>query len=118
MNLNWLFVYSAGILEIFWVSGLKHASTIFEFIVTAALIVASFSLITVAIGSLPIGTVYAVFTGIGTAGTVLAEMIVFGEAFNFIKIFLVATLLSGVVALKFLSGSKDSSKVNSKGEVV
>lgn len=117
MNQNWLFVFLAGIIEVFWVSGLKHASNNFEIIITVALIAVSFFLLTAASRSLPVGTLYAVFAGIGTAGTVLAEMIVFGEPFNFIKVFLVATLLSGVVALKLLSGTKDSSKVNSKGEV-
>ena len=61
------------------------------------------------------GTLYAVFTGIGTAGTVLAEMLVFGEPFNILKLLFIATLLCGVVGLKVLSSTKESSEIEVKG---
>jgi len=115
LNRNWLFVLIAGVLEIFWVSGLKHADNSLEWIVTITAIATSFCLLTYASKSLPVGTLYAVFTGIGTAGTVLAEMVVFGEPFNMYKIIFIATLLSGVVGLKILSSSKETTEMEVKG---
>ena len=116
MNRNWLFVLIAGVLEIFWVSGLKHANDYLEWGITIFAIALSFTLLTYASKSLPVGTLYAVFTGIGTAGTVLAEMLVFGEPFNIYKIFFIGTLLCGVVGLKVLSGTKDKTHIEVKGE--
>ncbi|MCM2677439.1 DMT family transporter [Alkalicoccobacillus plakortidis] len=113
MNRNWLFVFLAGFLEIFWVSGLKHADNYVLWGLTILVIITSFCLLTYASKTLPIGTLYAVFAGIGTAGTVIVEMIVFGEPFNLYKILLIVILLSGVMGLKMISSSKNS-KVNVK----
>ncbi|TWT08234.1 multidrug efflux SMR transporter [Planococcus sp. CPCC 101016] len=107
MNLNWSFVLLAGILEVFWVSGLKHATNTFEWGITIGAIAVSFFLLTLASKKLPIGTLYAVFAGIGTAGTVLAEMLVFGEPFNLMKIVLIGTLLCGVIGLKVLNSKEE-----------
>ena len=116
MNQSWLLVVLAGVIEIFWVSGLKHAGNGFEWTITIMAIVASFTLLTIAGKNLPIGTLYAVFAGIGTAGTVLAEMIVFGEPFVPMKIVLIATLLGGVIGLKLISSNEESSESNIQGE--
>lgn len=117
MSRNWLFVLFAGVLEVFWVSGLKHANNYLEWGLTIVGIVISFCLITYASKSLPIGTVYAVFAGIGTAGTVVAEMVVFGEPFNIYKVMFIATLLCGVIGLKVLSGNKDTTILEVKGAI-
>lgn len=117
MNRNWLFVLIAGVLEVFWVSGLKHANNLLEWGVTIGAIAISFCLLTIASKSLPVGTLYAVFTGIGTAGTVLAEMLVFGEPFKVLKIMFIATLLCGVIGLKILSDTKDAKEIEVKGVV-
>ena len=71
-------------------------------------IVASFAVMIIATNFLPIGTVYAVFTGLGTAGTVLAEIILFGEPVNIYKIILIGTLLLGVIGLKMLTSEGES----------
>jgi paired small multidrug resistance pump len=117
MNRNWLFVLLAGVLEVFWVSGLKHANNYLEWGLTIVAIVISFCLLTYASRSLPIGTLYAVFAGIGTAGTVVVEMLVFGEPFNIYKILFIVTLLSGVIGLKVLSGNKDTTEFEVKGAI-
>ncbi|WP_068620721.1 DMT family transporter [Paenibacillus tuaregi] len=106
MNKNWLFVLLGGIIEVVWVTGLKHAHTWEAWLGTAAAIAASFWLIIEASRRLPVGTVYAVFTGIGTAGTVLTEMLVFGEPFNWVKTILIALLLAGVVGLKLITDTQ------------
>ncbi|MED0587417.1 multidrug efflux SMR transporter [Bacillus subtilis] len=109
MNLNWFLVLAAGIMEIGWVSGLKHSVNFIEWLLTILAIAASFWMLIIASNKLPVGTVYAVFTGIGTAGTVTAEMLLFGEPFQLIKILLTLLLLAGVIGLKLIT--KDSTKL-------
>lgn len=66
MNRSWIYVFVGGLIEVVWVSGLKHADSILAWIVTVLAVVASFYLIIKAANRLPVGTVYAVFTGLGT----------------------------------------------------
>lgn len=96
-------VFSAGIVEVAWVSGLKHASTFLEWSGTILAIVISFYLLIYTTKYLPIGTVYALFTGLGTAGTVIAEIILFNEPINLVKILLILVLLIGVIGLKMVT---------------
>lgn len=103
MNRQWLYVCIGGIIEVVWVSGLKHSNNIWEWIGTVLAIMFSFLLIIMASKKLPVGTVYAVFTGLGTGGTVLAEMILFGEPFRLSKVLLILLLLSGVIGLKLIT---------------
>ncbi|MDQ0273625.1 DMT family transporter [Cytobacillus purgationiresistens] len=105
MTKHWFYVLLAGILEVVWVSGLKYSETPIEWIFTGVMIALSFFVLIIATSRLPVGTVYAVFAGLGTAGTVLVEMLIFGEPFNPLKIVLVGTLLIGVIGLKLLSDS-------------
>ncbi|ASA26410.1 DMT family transporter [Paenibacillus donghaensis] len=107
MNRNWLYVFSSGILEIFWVSGLKHSETIAGWIFTVAALACSFYLVVLASRQLPVGTVYAVFAGIGTGGTVMVESLVFGEPFKLLKILLIVVLLVGVVGLKMVTANTE-----------
>jgi paired small multidrug resistance pump len=103
MNRDWVLVIFAGILEMLWAVGLKHSSNWLAWTVTAILIYMSFVILIKATKSLPVSTVYAIFTGIGTAGTVVVEILVFGEAFNFTKVLLIILLISGVVGLKLVT---------------
>ncbi|MGG1555323.1 DMT family transporter [Paenibacillus ferrarius] len=106
MNRNWMFIFIGAIFEVAWVSGLKHADSVLTWVVTVIAMYVSFHLVIIASTRLPVGTVYAVFTGLGTAGTVLVEMLVFGEPFSLLKMLLIALLLSGVFGLKVLSKEK------------
>lgn len=66
---------------------------------------------------LPVGTVYAVFTGIGTAGTVIMEMLVFGEPFQWVKVLLILLLLIGVIGLKVVTKeSEDNVGAEAEGK--
>jgi len=103
MNRHWIMVLAAGLMEVVWVSGLKHANSVMEWAGTIAAIIISFVVLIYATRYLPVGTVYAVFTGLGTMGTVLAEMLFFGEPFRVIKLVLVVVLLVGVVGLKLVT---------------
>ena len=100
----WLYVLIASVFEVVWVSGLKHASSPLEWGATAVGIAVSLDLLIRASKQLPVGTVYAVFTGLGTAGTVLTEMFVFDAPVAPLQLALLGTLLLGVIGLKVVGG--------------
>lgn len=110
MNRYWMLVFIAGFFEVLWVTGLKYASNWLSWTGTAIAIILSFAILMRSINKLPVGTVYAVFTGMGTAGTVLVEMVVYGEPFRWMKIFLMVLLLSGVVGLKLVTREDSDEK--------
>ncbi|MGN7400080.1 DMT family transporter [Cytobacillus praedii] len=101
--MNWVKVFIAAFFEVFWVIGLKHADDFWTWIGTIISIIISFYLMIMAGKKLPVGTVYAVFVGMGTAGTVLSEIIFFHEPLKISKIILVLILLIGVVGLKLVT---------------
>ncbi|WP_019535161.1 DMT family transporter [Paenibacillus ginsengihumi] len=100
---HWGKVFVAAVFEVLWVIGLKHADSMWAWLGTAAAIVISFYLMVTATRSLPVGTVYAVFVGLGTAGTVVAGIVWFGEPANPLKITLILVLLAGVIGLKLVT---------------
>ena len=101
MNKYWWIVIVSTLFEVGWVMGLKYSSTLLEWIATVVAIVISFSGLIYASSRIPVGTCYAVFVGLGTAGTVIVEMLFFNEPFKLIKM-----LLIGVLGLKLLSSDK------------
>ncbi|MET3699795.1 paired small multidrug resistance pump [Bacillus oleivorans] len=103
MNANWLKVFIGAFFEVFWVIGLKHANGFWTWTGTGISIFISFYLIIMASRKLPVGTVYAVFVGLGTAGTVISEIIFFGEPIKMEKIILILLLLAGVIGLKLIT---------------
>lgn len=103
MTKYWLLVLLAGLIEIIWAMGLKYASTLWMWGGVVVLIVLSFYILIIANDKLPVATVYAVFTGIGTAGTVIVETVLFNEPFSLSKIGFIALLLVGVIGLKLVS---------------
>lgn len=106
MNRNWLKVFVAAFLEVFWVIGLAHAYDFWTWTGTIiALIISNYLMITAA-QILPTGTVYAVFVGLGTAGTVVSEILFFGESFKWVKILFILLLLMGVIGLKLVTVNK------------
>ncbi|MBO9130842.1 multidrug efflux SMR transporter [Bacillus sp. 165] len=105
--MGWAKVFIAALFEVFWVIGLKHADNTLEWGGTILAISISFYFMIDAGKRLPVGTVYAVFVGIGTAGTVFSETFFFGEAFHIMKVFLIFVLLSGVIGLKLVTKTTD-----------
>ena len=102
----WLYLVSAGLLEIGWAVGLKYSEGFTKAGPSAATIVMmllSFALLGIALRTLPVGTAYAVWTGIGTAGTVVLGMVLFGEPVEPLRLACIALIVSGVVGLKILS---------------
>lgn len=103
MNTNWIKVFIAAFFEVFWVIGLKHANGIWSWTGTIISIIISFYLMIMAGRKLPVGTVYAVFVGMGTAGTVFSDILFFGDPFKVGKILLILVLLTGVIGLKLVT---------------
>lgn len=103
MNLNWLKVILAAVFEVVWVIGLKRADNSLEWTITVIAIIISFTVMIMAGRKLPVGTVYAVFVGLGTVGTVLSDILLFNEPLKIEKLILVGVLLAGVIGLKLVT---------------
>jgi quaternary ammonium compound-resistance protein SugE len=105
----WIFLFIAGLLEIGWAVGLKYTegfSRLWPTVATVAGMVASFALLSQALKSIPVGTAYAVWTGIGAAGTALVGMILFGESREVMRILCLLLIVAGVIGLKFTSSTQ------------
>ena len=101
--MNWIFLIIAGLLEIGFTTCLKLSNNFANLKWTAgfiACIILSFYLINKATQTLPLGTAYAVWTGIGAAGTVIVGIIFFNEPVSFWRIFFITTLIASVIGLK------------------
>jgi quaternary ammonium compound-resistance protein SugE len=99
----WILLLLAGLFEIAWAVALKfsHGFTrLWPSVGTAAALVLSVGLLALAARSLPIGTAYAIWTGIGAAGAVICGILLFGEAVTLMRLVCVAMILAGVVGLR------------------
>lgn len=103
MNIEWTKVVIAALFEVMWVIGLKHADDAWTWTGTILAITISFYLMIMAGKTLPVGTVYAVFVGLGTTGTVLADILFFRQNVSVVKIGLIVVLLIGVIGLKVVT---------------
>lgn len=106
--MQWLKVILAGLIEVIWVIGLNNAHNFVTWLFTLVFIALSFYLMISASKQLLVGTVYAVFVGIGAAGTVIADILFFGEPFTIMKVVLLLLLLVGIIGLKL--STNDSPK--------
>ena len=102
----WLYLIGAGLLEIFWATCLKlsHGFSVGKFsVLTIIGMVASLFLLSQATKTLPMGTAYAIWTGIGALGAVVVGIIMFKEPLTAARIFFAALLLIGIIGLKITS---------------
>ncbi|HCM90267.1 MULTISPECIES: multidrug efflux SMR transporter [Vagococcus] len=110
MNRSWFLILVAAVFEVMWVVGLKHASNPLEWGGTIIAIMVSFYLMIKAGEKLPVGTVYAVFVGLGTTGTILMDAFVFKQPVNIMTVVFLVILLIGVMGLKLSSDDKKESE--------
>ena len=104
----WLLLVVAGILEIGWAVGLKYADGFTRFwpsVGTISAMVVSMFLLAQAARGLPIGTAYAVWTGIGAAGTAIVGMLLLGESREWARLVCIFLIVAGVLGLKLASRS-------------
>ena len=99
----WTALVVAGLFEVAWAIGLKYTegfTRAWPSVLTAAAMVVSIVLLAIAMRTLPVGTAYAVWTGIGAVGTVVLGIVLFGEPANAARLACIALILAGIVGLK------------------
>lgn len=102
----WMWLVIAGLFEVGWAIGLKYTDGFTRPLPTAwtiAAMIVSVSLLGLAMKTLPVGTAYAVWTGIGAVGTVLLGMLLFGDPATVARLFCIGLILAGIVGLKIVS---------------
>jgi quaternary ammonium compound-resistance protein SugE len=100
---NWLILVIAGLLEIGWAIGLKYSngfSRLWPSVGTLAAMVVSMALLSIAMKSLPAGTAYAVWVGIGAVGTTILGIVLLGEPANAARLVSLALIVAGIIGLK------------------
>ena len=103
-TMSWLVLFLAGLFEIGWAVGLKAAQgRIWVLAATVTAMAVSVGLLYVAMRNLPLGTAYAVWTGIGAVGTVLIGIVLFGESADAIRLLCIGLILAGILGLKFVT---------------
>jgi quaternary ammonium compound-resistance protein SugE len=105
--MHWLILVLAGLFEIGWAVGLKSTAgftRLWPTVFTVLSMAISFGLLGLALKSLPLGTAYAVWVGVGAVGTALVGMLVLGEAANAGRLLSLALIVAGIVGLKLSSG--------------
>jgi quaternary ammonium compound-resistance protein SugE len=102
----WFALLLAGVLEIIWVLGLKYSQGFTRFwpsVITIAAIVLSFALLGVSLKSVPFGTAYAVWTGIGAAGGALIGILLFGESADAARVGCLLLIVAGTIGLRLVT---------------
>lgn len=104
----WIFLISAGIMEVGWVISLKYTqgfTQIIPSIINIMFMVLSLYLLSLALKSISIGTGYAIWTGIGAVGTVMIGMMFFGDSKDIGRVLCVSVVIAGILGLKFFSSN-------------
>ena len=104
--MSWVILFFAGLFEIGWAIGLKQTNgftRVVPTILTIASMIASLGLLGLALKTLPLGTAYAVWTGIGTVGTVILGIWLYGESSDIIRLGCIALIMAGIVGLKLVT---------------
>ncbi len=102
----WLILFIAGLCEVAWAVGLKYTegfSRLGPSLATVAAMVVSVALLGWSLKTLPLGTAYAVWTGIGAVGTAILGMILFGESREAARLLCIVLIVAGIVGLKLLT---------------
>ena len=102
----WIWLTVAGLLEVVWAIGLKYTdgfTRLVPSLITGAAMIASLYFLALAVRSLPIGTAYAVWTGIGAVGVAILGMILFDEPRTLLRIASILLIVAGIAGLKLVS---------------
>lgn len=102
----WMFLFCAGLLEVAWAYFMKKSegfTKITPAVITIVLMVASFALLSISMKSLPLGTAYTIWTGIGAVGAFLVGIIVLGEAATPMRLLAAGFIVTGIVMMKLSS---------------
>ena len=105
--MSWIYLVFAGIFEVVWAVGLKYTegfSRTIPSLITGGAMVVSFYFLSQALKGLPLGTAYAVWTGIGAVGTVILGMVLFGESRDLVRLGCITLIVVGILGLKLSHG--------------
>ena len=103
--MTWFVLLVAGLFEIAWAIGLKYTegfTRLWPTVATVAAMAVSLGLLGIAMRTIPVGTAYAVWTGIGTVGTVILGIFLFGQSATGLRLLCVALILAGILGLKLV----------------
>ena len=115
----WVYLTLAGLFEIAWALGLKKTegfTKLWPSVYTLGTMAISIYLLSIAVARLPVGTAYAVWTGIGAAGTAILGMVIFGESRDWPRLVCIGLILCGVVGLKLSNSSQPANRNSAQAE--
>jgi quaternary ammonium compound-resistance protein SugE len=101
--MSWLILIVAGLLEVVWAVGLKYThgfTRLVPSVITAVAMIVSIALLSWAMKTLPVGTAYAIWTGIGAVGAAVTGMLLLGESTSVARIFSLVLIVCGIIGLK------------------
>lgn len=105
--MSWIILFVAGLLEVGWAVGLKYTdgfTKLWPTVGTVFSLIASFLLLGLALKTLPVGTAYAIWVGIGAVGTAVMGILLFGESTDVLKLVSLGLICAGIVGLKLAHG--------------
>lgn len=105
--MSWLYLVIAGVFEIVWAYAMKQShgfTRLTPSIITIVAMLISFWLLAVAMRSIPLGTAYVIWTGIGAVGAFVVGIVFLAEPFNVLRMLAAVLIVSGLVLMKFSSG--------------
>jgi quaternary ammonium compound-resistance protein SugE len=106
MRMAWTLLFMAGLCEIGWAVGLKYTegfSRLWPSLATLAMMAVSMVLLAIALKQIPVGTGYAVWTGIGAVGTAILGIFLFNESRELVRLLFIGLIVAGIVGLKLVS---------------
>ena len=101
--MSWIILFIAGLLEVVWAIGLKYThgfTRLTPSVITVSAMIVSIVLLSWAMRSLPVGTAYAVWTGIGAVGAAITGILLLGESASLARIVRLALIVAGIIGLK------------------
>jgi quaternary ammonium compound-resistance protein SugE len=104
--MSWFILLIAGLFEIAWAIGLKYSegfTKLWPSVFTIIAMITSMGLLSFSVKNLPVGTAYAVWTGIGAVGAAILGIILFNESKDFARLFFILLIISGIIGLRFYS---------------
>jgi quaternary ammonium compound-resistance protein SugE len=105
MLISWSFLFLAGFFEICFTIALKYSkgfTRLIPSIITVTFIILSFFSVSQAMKTIPLGTAYAVWAGIGAAGTVICGILFFGDSFHIVRLISIFLIITGIIGLKLV----------------
>lgn len=102
----WLILFLAGLFEVGWAVGLKYTegfTRVVPTVLTVGSMIVSLGLLGLALKTLPLGTAYAIWTGVGTVGTAIVGMALFAESTDVLRLASIGLIVAGIVGLKLVT---------------